>query len=253
MNRRHIALLVLINAMVSLVIALAVVWVYEIRRPESDELAALYAARPNAVLAATPAPANPVAILPTRAQNAGEAVAIEAAVTAESAPVEQEVYVVKGGDSLVAIAVRYGVTVDELVEANSLANPDYVFSGQRLLIPVSGGNGSGPTPTVVIREGVEISGIAGAGDLATESAQIVNDSDQAFSMEGWQLTKTDGPVYTFGNVPLFPGGSVRVNTRAGEDSSIELYWGQSEAQWNSGDVAQLLNERGSIVHSYIVP
>ena len=240
--------------MVSLVIALAVVWIYEIRRPEADELAALYAARPNAVLAATPAPANSVAMLPTRSQNEqAENIAIEPAVSAEATAATQEVYVVKSGDSLVAIAVRYGVTVDDLVEENGLANPDYVFSGQVLVIPNTGSNSAGPTPTVVILEGVEISGIAGAGDLAAESAQIVNDSDQAFSLQGWQLTKADGPAYTFGNVPLFPGGSIRVNTRSGEDSSIELYWGQNDAQWQSSEVAQLLNERGSVVHLFIVP
>ena len=57
MNRRQLAFIVLVNGLVSLVIALAVVWVFEIRRPEAQELAALYGARPEAVLASTPAAA----------------------------------------------------------------------------------------------------------------------------------------------------------------------------------------------------
>jgi hypothetical protein len=89
--------------------------------------------------------------------------------------------------------------------------------------------------------------------VATEAVQVVNDSDQAFTLQGWRLERVDGPTYTFGNVPLFPGGSVRVHTRAGENTSIDLYWGQSEAQWQSGATAQLLNERGGLVHTFTAP
>ena len=70
---------------------------------------------------------------------------------------------------------------------------------------------------------------------------MVNDSDQAFTLQGWQLERVDGPAYTFGNVPLFPGGSVRVHTRAGDNTSIDLYWGQSGgamAERRGGPVAE---------------
>ncbi len=251
MNRRHLALIVLLNVLISFVIALVVVWVFEIRRPEADELALLYGARPDAVLAATPAPANLVPVAPTRLSE-DAALANPTAVSEATNP-PLEVYVVKGGDSLVAIAVRYNVSIDDIVEANGLANPDYVFSGQRLIIPPARNTGGAPTATPLSVEGVEIAGIAGAGDLGAESTQIVNDSDQAFSLQGWQLSRRDGPSYTFGNTPLFPGGSVRVNTRAGQDSSIELYWGQDEAQWQSGTEARLLNERGKVIHAFEVP
>ncbi len=160
----------------------------------------------------------------------------------------------RGGDSLVAIATRYNVTVDDIVRTNNLANPDFVFSGQRLIIPGgAGAGGAGPTATPAAIEGVTIASIAGAGSLEAEAVQVVNDSDRAFTLQGWQLERVDGPVYTFGNVPLFPGGSVRVHTRAGDDTSIDLYWGQNQAQWESGAVAQLLNERGASVHTLTAP
>lgn len=254
MNRRHLALIILINALFSFVIALVVVWVYEIRKPEADELALLYAARPDAVLAATPVPANPVSFADsTPREDFVEEEPTETTAPTEATEPSQEVYVVKGGDSLVAIAVRYNVSVEDIVRVNELANPDYVFSGQRLIIPTNQGANTGPTPTVQNVVGVGISGVAGAGDLTVESVQIVNDGDQAFSLQGWQLSRADGPAYTIGNVPLFPGGSVRINTRAGQDSSIELYWGLDTAQWQSGTTAQLLNERGSVIDSFTVP
>ena len=46
-----------------------------------------------------------------------------------------EIYVVKSGDTLYAIARRYGLTVDALREANQLRNPALLSVGQALLIP----------------------------------------------------------------------------------------------------------------------
>jgi peptidoglycan-N-acetylglucosamine deacetylase len=42
---------------------------------------------------------------------------------------------VQAGESLLGIAVRYGVTIDEIVTANELVNPDSLFIGQELIIP----------------------------------------------------------------------------------------------------------------------
>ncbi len=46
-------------------------------------------------------------------------------------------YIVRAGDTLSQIAARYGTTVAAIVEANNLTNPDLIFVGQVLLIPVS--------------------------------------------------------------------------------------------------------------------
>ena len=255
MNRRQLAFIVLVNGLVSLVLALGVVWVFEIRRPDAEELASLAIPRPEAILAATPAAAagaaNPVAAAPTAQEPEVEAVPTPQPAAAAG---DQEVYIVQAGDSLLVIATRYNITVDQIMQANGLTNPDFVFSGQRLVIPVSGNaNSSEPTPTAVVIQGVEISAIDGGGDLNTESVLVVNDSDRAFSLQGWQLAREGGPAYTFGNVPLFPGGSVRVHTRAGSNTSIDLYWGQTEALWQSGSVAILLSAQGAVVHSRPAP
>lgn len=47
----------------------------------------------------------------------------------------QTVHTVASGETLLAIAQRYGVTVDEIVAANQLTNPDQLSIGQELLIP----------------------------------------------------------------------------------------------------------------------
>ncbi|MFN3742162.1 MAG: LysM peptidoglycan-binding domain-containing protein [Anaerolineales bacterium] len=47
----------------------------------------------------------------------------------------EETYVVQPGDTLNQIAVRYGVSIESLVRANALSNPDFLEPGQILLLP----------------------------------------------------------------------------------------------------------------------
>jgi LysM repeat protein len=50
------------------------------------------------------------------------------------------VHIVRPGETLQIIAARYGTTWQAIASANNLANPNYVFVGQRLVIP------AGPPP-----------------------------------------------------------------------------------------------------------
>lgn len=56
---------------------------------------------------------------------------------------ESVIYYVKRGDNLYLIARRFGSTVNAIVAANGLRNPNYIWVGQRLVIP-TGGGGSPP-------------------------------------------------------------------------------------------------------------
>ena len=47
-------------------------------------------------------------------------------------------HIVQAGESLSAIAVRYGVSLQELITANNIANPNHIFVGQRLRVPTGG-------------------------------------------------------------------------------------------------------------------
>lgn len=56
-----------------------------------------------------------------------------------AAPVPQplpasSVYVVQRGDTLTSIARRAGISVDAILRANGLVNPDFIWSGQRLAL-----------------------------------------------------------------------------------------------------------------------
>ena len=53
----------------------------------------------------------------------------------------------KRGDTLGAIAHRYGVTLAALASANGIKNYNFIYSGQVLRIPVAGGGQPPPAPT----------------------------------------------------------------------------------------------------------
>lgn len=59
-----------------------------------------------------------------------------AAVPAEASPCQPVYHTVKVGQNLTQIARLYGVTVQAIVKANNLWNPNVIYVGQRLLIPV---------------------------------------------------------------------------------------------------------------------
>ena len=62
------------------------------------------------------------------------------------------VYIVRRGDTLFSIARRFNVSMATLMRINHIVNPNRIYIGQRLLIPVVGLT---PTPTAVPGEPVE--------------------------------------------------------------------------------------------------
>ncbi|MEW5959377.1 MAG: LysM peptidoglycan-binding domain-containing protein, partial [Chloroflexota bacterium] len=52
------------------------------------------------------------------------------------------VYVIKGGDTLLGIALRYGTTIDAISALNPNTNLDLIYPGQELVVPIAT-----PTPT----------------------------------------------------------------------------------------------------------
>jgi LysM repeat protein len=71
-----------------------------------------------------------------------------------------QVHVVQRGETLWSIATRYGTTTQALVQANGLANANYIYAGQRLILP--GGNTSPASggATYVVQRGDTLYSIA---------------------------------------------------------------------------------------------
>lgn len=269
MNRRYLVFIVVLNALISLVVALAVVWAVDARRPDAEALAiATPLLTPLATLPpaeasgagtalATPVDAVAEAANPTTAAAPASA---DAAPTATLDPANQQIYTIQSGDSLSAVADRFGTTLDAIVKANELSDPNVVYVGQRLIIPVGAGaqnlaaqQTTAPTTTLVIGQGILIRTVDGIGLLVTEAVQLVNDSNTVVNLDGWRLERENGPSYTFRELSIFPGGNIWVHTTSGDDTSVALYWDQPAPVWQSGSVARLLDTQGSVIHTYPVP
>jgi LasA protease len=58
-------------------------------------------------------------------------------------------YVIQGGDTLNGIAQRFGVPAAQIAAANGLANPEFLFVGQILTIPVAEPQPAGPSNKIL--------------------------------------------------------------------------------------------------------
>ena len=216
---------------------------------------------PTAEVAASPSPPSP---------------------TATPTP-EPVIYIVQQGDTLGAIAQEYGVTVDALVEANNLEDPNRLSIGQRLIIPLTPTEAPStsepstpgpstpasatatplstpttpalPLPPTLTPSGpplLEIEQVIGAGDVQSEVV-IVRNSGGAVDLTGWTLRDTEGNTFTFPAVTLFQDAPIRVHSSAGESSPLDLYWGRETPAWNPGELIVLADADANAVHTFVVP
>ena len=111
-----------------------------------------------------------------------------------------------------------------------------------------------PTPTAPPLDKiiVKISNVLGYGQIEQEMVIITNEGP-GVNLSGWQLTGSRLKNYAFPNLFLWSGGSVRVHTKSGANTPSDLYWGQSEAHWFSGDTITLEDEAGEIIAAYPIP
>ncbi len=66
-------------------------------------------------------------------------------------------YTVKAGDTLYKIAEKYGVSTEELIQANNFNNPNLIFPGDHVNVPAAGG---GASITITVQAGDTINKLA---------------------------------------------------------------------------------------------
>ena len=256
MTRSQLVFVVLLNALISFAIALTVIWIVDARRPDPEQLAAIF----------TPSPSLAVMAQTTSVQ-AGDTQTGNTAVTPQPPAISPATdalpqngptieYVVQSGDTLAVIAAKLGSTQDAIIKANNIADPNLLYVGARLIIPTGNSSPSIPevaTPVAPTGAGLKIGSVLAPGDLANEAVEIINEGDRPYALQGWRLQKEGGPEYTFGDVQLFQGAGGKVFSGSGSDNSISWYWNQPTALWQSGAVIKLINNQGNVVTSYTVP
>jgi LysM repeat protein len=96
-----------------------------------SEIAVRFGTTVNAILNANPDITNPSLITP------GERIVLPSSVSVIPST-GQEVYVVQSGDTLSEIAVRFGTTVNAILNANpDITNPSLITPGEQIVLPTS--------------------------------------------------------------------------------------------------------------------
>ncbi len=111
-----------------------------------------------------------------------------APLTATAAPTQQEVvYIVQRGDTLIGIAARLGVTPEALAAANGIWNWNFIYVGQRLIVP--GGAPESPSGIHVVQRGEILAQIAARYGVTVSAIVQANGlRNQNFIYVGQQLT-----------------------------------------------------------------
>lgn len=259
MSVRRMLPFILLNIVVSAVVVLAILYFWENRTAVSGETNA------------GPVQATAVAQRPisqTNPLNQPPILATETAVPDEG----PTVHIVKAGDTLSIISNIYSVSTDDIIAANNLANPDILFIGQELVIPIGGLATAVPPeptpppsdvlPTPIPTEPVDIgnnvvvtiTAVIAPGQLADEAVQIRNTGTDPVALLGWKLAAQDGRFYKFGQATLFGNsGDILVHSKAGQNGPTDYYWGLAEPVWSSGQLVTLLDAEDNIVATFIVP
>jgi len=295
MSWQQIALILGVNAIVSLIISLLVVIVAGrsvpagpgAMAPATAPLAAGSTVQAQLPLSNRPTPL-PGAVVTPGAPAANQA-------TSAPTPAEPTVYIVQPGDTLSSIARKYDVSLEDLMRANNIANADYVQLGQELKIPIGGLPVDTPTPAAVpsptetplpfnpptslpagttppaepaatvgppatavptltsapasqVRLTLQV---LNPGDPAKEMVQIVNQGPFV-RLTGWTLSNEKGDVYTFPDFSLWGGGAINIHTTSGPNTITDLYWGQPQAMWITGEKATLKDSGGKIIVALLV-
>lgn len=125
----QLALIIGVNAVISLVISISVVLIAG-RQALPGDVATQVAGPGDA--AAQGGEGRPADLTPSEAGNTEEE------VSAAGTPIQTVTYVVEPGDTLGLIAEKFAVSLSDLMVANGLTNQDFIQAGQKLTIPVGG-------------------------------------------------------------------------------------------------------------------
>ncbi len=106
----------------------------------------------------------------------------------------QTVHIVAPGDTLYNVSLRYGVSVEEIMAANNLTNPNALTIGQQLTIPAPGTVAQPPVP-------------------GSEQTHLVSRGENLFRI-GLQYGCTVDQLSAYNNIPypytIYVGDQIRI-------------------------------------------
>ncbi len=155
------------------------------------------------------------------------------------------VHTVQWGDSLASIAATYDITVDDLMAANSISDPDLIYIGQKIAIP-GGGVGADNSSYYTVVAGDTLSGIAARLNTSVQALVNANNLSGADTIYAGQVL----------NVPGMQGSAASGSASAPACGQYYVVqWGDtlSGIAWQSGlgvdTLLQLNNLSGNTIYA----
>ncbi len=100
---------------------------------------------------------------------------------------------------------------------------------------------------------IQVENAVGVGDINNEVIVLKRVGEGELQLSGWRISNGSGKDYVFPELVLNKNGSVRLYTHSGQNTVIELYWGQPEAVWKPGDTVSLYDPENNLRASYNIP
>ena len=123
--------------------------------------------------------------------------------------------------------------------------------------PLAQGTAENPiaaTPNASADEGsLLIEGVFGAGEISVEYILIRNQSESPINLNGWSIQSSNGKKLDLPQLILNKNGAVRLYSKHGTNTVIELYWNSDQALWTSGSKIQLLDANREQKSEWQVP
>jgi LysM repeat protein len=253
MSARKMIPFLLLNIVVSSVVVLAILYLWDNREGGSASTASIPTTITPAFLQNTAVPQPEIAPTNTPEPDDGP-----------------PVHTVQAGDTLGTISQLYDVPIEAIMAENGLNDPNIISVGQQLVIPLGGTSTPEPQATAVPEEAVlptpiatqpvgvgeavvAITAVIGPTQLSDEAVLLTNTGESPIALQNWTLLDADGHEYEFGQVTLFAGSDLRINTTSGINSPTALFWGLNEAIWTPGETVTLQDSTGATRVTYEVP
>jgi hypothetical protein len=113
-----------------------------------------------------------------------------------------------------------------------------------------------PSPQVQVTAGkgdVQIENVFGVGDLNTEVVLLKRAGDGELWVTSWRLEDENNHRYVLPELMLNKDGAIKIYTKPGTNSAVELHWGIKEPVWTSGELVSLLDQNGAVRATYRIP
>lgn len=100
---------------------------------------------------------------------------------------------------------------------------------------------------------MQIENVFGVGDLNTEVILLKHAGSGEIWLTGWKLEDENNHRYVFPQLMLNKDGAIKLYTKPGTNTVIELHWGIKEPVWKSGEMVTLLDQNGTAQATYRIP